>query len=94
VTPAQVARNAAAVRNLAERLTAWGLSDPEERAEFIALNLATDGWQPIDRPTPGHVAPAGPGSTDEARRAARALYANTIAERRAAQQQSPQILDS
>ena len=35
MTPAQVAKNAAAIRNMAARLEAWGIDDAHKRAEFL-----------------------------------------------------------
>ena len=75
MTPADVARNAKAVANLAARLEAWGLTDPEQRAEHVVMNLAADGYRPLDRPVPL----AGPSSTEAGRRRARELFEQTRA---------------
>jgi len=67
MTPHAVAANAAAIRNLAQRFENWGLSDPHQRAELVAMNLLADGYRPLEPPP----TPRGPGSTAAGRRAAR-----------------------
>lgn len=70
MTPHQVATNARAVRSLAARLERIGFpGDCHREAEMIALNLAADGWRPLDKPEP-EPAPTGRGSTEHARRQA------------------------
>lgn len=70
MTPADVARNAKAVRNLAARLERLNFEgDCHTEAELIAMNLAADGWRPLDKPEP-EPAPTGRGSTEHARRQA------------------------
>lgn len=81
MTPADVARNAKAVRNMASRLEGWGLDDAHRRAEHLAMNLASDGWRPLDKPEP-EPAPTGRGSTDEVRRALIEKTKREIEERR------------
>lgn len=69
MTPAEVARNARAIRNLAARLERIGYTgDAHTEAEMIAMNLAADGWRPIDKPEP-EPAPVGRGSSEQFRRA-------------------------
>jgi hypothetical protein len=87
-----VAANAAAIRNLAARLENWGLSDPHERAEHIVLNLAADGFRPLEPPP----APRGPGARRESIDAAKQAAAEAVRaarERRTAtraQKENPQ----
>lgn len=70
-TPADEARNAAAVRNLAARLERLGYTgDSYTEAEHIALNLLADGYRPVEAP----VALTGPTSTEEGRRRAREIF--------------------
>lgn len=65
----QIAVNATAVRNLADRLTQLGYKgdDVHDVAEHIALNLLADGYRRLEKPPPPrptHIA------TPEQRRAA------------------------
>lgn len=70
MTPHQVGVNAAAIRNLAARLEKLNFpGDAHQAAELLAMNLAADGWRPLDKPEP-EPAPAGRGSTEHARRQA------------------------
>lgn len=60
---AQIAVNATAVRNLAEKLTTLGYTgdDVHDIAEHIALNLLADGYRRLEKPPPPrptHVATA------------------------------------
>jgi hypothetical protein len=79
VTPAQVAVNARAVANLAARLEAWGLSDPQERAEHVATALLADGLRPVEKPVPAR----GPGASRQAIEDAKAAAAAAVADARA-----------
>ena len=76
MTPTQVAANAAAIRNLAARLEAWGLSDPERRAEHIAMNLAADGYRHLEPIPPAR----GPGASRTAIDEAKAAAADAVRE--------------
>lgn len=69
MTPADVARNARAVRNMAEQLESWGLDDAHRRAESLLVNALADGYRPIGKPDP-EPAPTGRGSSEHARRQA------------------------
>jgi hypothetical protein len=51
MTEHDIARNATAMRNLADLLAAWGLGDAHNRAEHIARRLTADGYAAIE-PTP------------------------------------------
>ena len=63
---AQIATNAAALRNLADRLERLGYAgDCYAEAEHIAVNLLADGYKPVERSAP----PVGSGSTPEHRQA-------------------------
>jgi hypothetical protein len=77
-SPLDVARNAAAIRNLADTLERWGLGDAHNRAEHIARRLTADGWRELE-PVP---APRGPTSTRAGREAARKLFEETLKEKR------------
>lgn len=70
MTEHAVATNAAAIRNLAARLEAWGLTDAHKRAEFIALNLLAEGYRPLEPPPALH----GPTSTAAGRKRAREIW--------------------
>jgi hypothetical protein len=65
-----IATNATALRNLATRLERLGYTgDTYAEAERIAVNLALDGYRPLDPPVPTQ----GAGSTEAARRDALAI---------------------
>jgi hypothetical protein len=68
MSEAEIARNAAALRNLAARLERMGYTggDAHTEAEHIAVNLLADGYRPIDKPPPLR----GPGASRQAREAA------------------------
>lgn len=64
MTPAQIARNDAAIRNLAGRLEQLGFpGDSRAEAERIAVDLFADGYRPVEKPPPL----TGPGASREAR---------------------------
>lgn len=46
----QIAVNSSALRNLADKLERWGLTDTHARAEHIAVNLLADGYRRIETP--------------------------------------------
>jgi hypothetical protein len=72
----QVAANASAVRNLAETLQRWGLTDPEQRAEHLTTQLARDGWKPLEPPPPHR----GPGASEQAREDAMRVVREAVRE--------------
>lgn len=74
MTTAQIATNAAAIRNLAARLERLGYGgDCHAEAEHIALNLLADGYKRVEAPP----ALAGPTSTEAGRRRAREIFEQT-----------------
>lgn len=74
MTPAGIARNAAAIRNLAARLERLGFTgDSHTEAEHIAVNLLADGYKRVEPPP----ALVGTSSTEEGRAKARRLYEET-----------------
>jgi hypothetical protein len=78
-TPADEARNAAAVRNLAARLERNGWpGDAHAEAEHIALNLLADGYTTPRKPPP----PTGPGASRDSIDAAIAAAALAVREAR------------
>jgi hypothetical protein len=83
VTPAQVATNAAAIRNLAARLERLGYTgDCHAEAEAIARQLTDDGWQRITPPPPVR----GPGADADHRRSCKAEIDAALAARRRAEE--------
>lgn len=73
MTMQQAAKNAAAIRNLADRLAAWGLTDPQQRAEHLIRQLTEDRWAPIEPAPPMR----GRGASRAAIDAARELFEQT-----------------
>jgi hypothetical protein len=69
-----IARNAAAIRNLAGRLERLGYTgDCHTEAEHIAVNLLADGYRRIEPVPDLH----GPSSTKAGREAARQIFEQT-----------------
>lgn len=84
MTTWQHATNAAALRNLADTLERWGLSDPHDRAQHIANTLLADGYRRTAPPIPT----TGSNATPAARAAALAACAEAV---RAAKDKTPTI---
>jgi hypothetical protein len=79
MTELAIARNAAAIRNLAARLERMGyVGDCHAEAEHIALNLLADGYRRVEPPPPLR----GPSSTPTARAAALDAAAEAVADAR------------
>jgi hypothetical protein len=80
----QAAANHRAIAGLADTFTRWGLSDPEQRAEHVAVQLLADGLAPLPRPEP--IPPRGDGGSREARDAALKAAADAVAAAKARRQ--------
>jgi hypothetical protein len=79
MTELDIARNAAALRNLAGRLERMGyIGDTYAEAEHIAMNLLADGYRPVGKPP----ALRGPGASRQAIKAAKQAAADAVARAR------------
>lgn len=75
MTAHQIAVNASALRNLADRLEHLGYKgDTYAEAELLAMNLLADGYKPVERAVPA----TGGGSSPEARAACKAVLQEAL----------------
>jgi hypothetical protein len=88
MSQSQAATNAAAIRNLADRLERAGWAgDPQAEAEAICRQLLDDGFAPIRRPEP--IPARGTGGSPQARAEALAATAAAVARAKAAHGDDP-----